>query len=334
MSKYNFEVRREQKRPRFNRGKVVRLLILFIAVAVITAAVIYAVIPKSDPEAPVAVEKTAADQKDVPAVPEEADGDDIGSDDSADIDAGDVPSQNSGMDDGNSDEAENIRAGEENSEIVAKYDPSAEELVKKTAVFRQALNDGSWKKSAEAGSYEVGYGDVMSAMAAKLHTTEKFLLKYNRIKDSNHIELGQRINFVRSGGWQITVSRKDGTLQLDRKVNGMMVPFAIFPCQVKTGKTIDDLVVCFSLEAPRFIVPGKEKIIYDYQEEGNPYGSRRLALARAAKPDSALAYSIHGQGGNSAVAKSLADGSVVLNNDDIDLLFLLVPKYTPVRIIE
>ena len=59
MAKFNFDVEREVKYSRKDGGKAVRIILLFCLVAAVTAAVIYFILPKNDPEKAPAVQPPA-----------------------------------------------------------------------------------------------------------------------------------------------------------------------------------------------------------------------------------------------------------------------------------
>lgn len=349
MARFNFEFEREVKRPA-DRSKLLRVVFLFCLVAAVTAAVIYFIIPKKDPvkavddktpqneavspetsgeKAPVSDGKTQSVPADKPVAPD-ADKPVPGGENS-DIpgsETGDEPVDKPADTPGDTPADTPASGGGE----AAKYDPSSSELLKHTDSFREALNDGSWKKQKDVITYQVAAGDSLERLARKYCNTVQFLKKANNITNVNSIRIGQKIFFLRAESWQITISRSKAELQVDRIINGQPVPMAVFPCRIRSGKPLADMVVSRRFSDPDYVDGHGRKFIAG--SEGNPYGEGLLTLASAASPDRRLRVSIHGQGDAPAVEKSVSSGGIALHNNDIRLLYLLVPEKTPVKIVE
>ena len=72
-----------------------------------------------------------------------------------------------------------------------------------------------------------------------------------------------------------------------------------------------------------------------YGDPQNPLGTVFLALALPDKPDKPYrGYGIHGTADNNTVGRSLSNGCIRMHNDDVTMLFYLLPSGTPVEIIE
>ena len=337
MARYNFDIQRERKRP-VNKGKFVRLAILFCIVAAVTAAVIYAIVPRSAPEGKAA----AAEKTPVPEVstPSESGSGSVSSDSGETGVAGATAAagENQGQEAASEPDAgENASAGENtaaegNIPVGTKYAPSDKELTGYTAGIRTALEDGSWKKQRDVVVHKVVAGDSLEKLARKYNTTVQFLRKYNKIANVNAIQIDQKIYCWRAERWEITVSRSRGTLQLDRVIGGNAIAFIILPCRISAGSPRTDLMVGNRFAKPVYVDQQGRQFASGSPE--NPYGEGQLTLIPQGGKSSWLAYSIHGEGNDAAVAGSLKRGSIVLNNEDIKLLYLLVPEKTPVKIIE
>ncbi len=343
MAKFNFDVEREVKRPGADRGKTFRIILLFCLVAAVTAGIIYIILPKNDPEKKVenlqekAVELpapgnntvTPSENKDIPEKADKSD-EKISNESeistTVDDEKGDIPAV---------DEKSSTTEKSSNAPIAgntAKYDPSDSELLKNTALLYQEIKNGSWKKGKDVVIYSVASGDSLERIARKNNNTLQFLKVANNISNVNSIRIGQKISFLKTEKWQITISRKNSKLQLDRFINGKAVPTALFPCRIKAGEPDGELMVSRRFSEPYFVDRHGRK--FAPGNEGNPYGEGLLTLSRPSAPDARLNISIHGQGDAPAVEKSVESGGIALHNQDMELLYLLVPEKTPVKIIE
>lgn len=348
MPGFDFDVMREKKRNNFDRSKAFRLIILFCVIAAITALVIYAIIPGSDDSDDVSADTPAAESAadpadsaetpatadpastpDTPAAP--ATGDTSGGSTAADPSAASGGSTAAGS----SGQSSAAPAGQSRGESSAKYNPSNDELADHTRRLRRQLADGSWKNASHAVRHTVINGDRVALLARQYRTTPQFIRKYNSLNDNDFIVTGQELFFINApGGWQVTVSKKQQTLQIDRMIDGQPVPFAIFRCQTSTRLPLrSDLVICQRRVKSDY--RDNQGRVFTHGNAGNPYGDYRLILAAANAPQSPILHlSIHDAGDKDALAAVLRDGSMILSADDIELLYLLIPKGTPVKIIE
>lgn len=334
MARFNFEVEREIKRKRSSRSKSFRILLLFCVMAIITMAVIYAIIPRSAPEenkansqngnTPVETEEKTQEKtetgKKESSLPENP------------VSAGKDKAENISTPADKSKNEENI-TGTQTKNPAAKFQPSSDELLKLTAQLRKSLADGSWKKSKDIIIHRVSRGDSLEKIARKYHTTRQFLQKFNHIDDPDTIRIGQKIYCFAADSWSVTISRGKSYLLVDRIFNGQAVPFAIFPCLSDSNICRDELVISRRFSEP-FLVDGQGRKFAPGTPE-NPFGEGQLTLARKNTPDLHLAYSIHGKGPDpQALSSSLKNGSVALDNPDIELLYCLLPEKTAVQIIK
>ncbi|MBE6359721.1 MAG: hypothetical protein E7057_10825 [Lentisphaerae bacterium] len=352
MGQYHFDVERDVRRHRFDRYKAIRLLILFVVIAVITAAIIYAIVPE-DEKIPAVDTPAAAEAETTPVPPVKTADPDNKPAVTVPGNAADAPTApgSSGKDaaenkntvpgDGKSgtadrkDENGSVKTPDGKKETpAAKYDPSTADLFSITNKLRTQLADGSWKKSNFALYHIVCGGDTLNGLAAKYNNTRAFVQKFNNIASANAIRIDQKIYFLQAEKWQVTISRKNGTLQVDRFIGSKAVPFAIFECRINAkGFNRDDLVICSRLVNPSYTAGHGE--IFKNNEPQNPYGGFLISLASAKRPQKPIyPLSIHDCKNQEHEATALHNGATVLNNEDISLLYTLVPEGTPVRIVE
>ncbi|MBR7120782.1 MAG: LysM peptidoglycan-binding domain-containing protein [Lentisphaeria bacterium] len=339
MQNFDFNVTREEKKNGNDRKKNIRIILLFCVVAAVTALVIYLIIPKKDDPANAETQNTA----------EQTTQNDSAADAPGTAENGQAQTQNSAVPaekpavSGN--DAPASSPGKEKSAALkntvpvnrsgaAKYDPAIEELKRQTVKFRKALTNESWKDPKYTVTHSVVHGDYLSTLCKKYHNPRAFVMHYNNIAQANNISLGQKITFIKADKWQVTISRKNGFLKIDRIVGKEVIPFAAFDCHIRDkGVTRSDLVICTRDKNPKF--QDRHGRVIDPGAEENPYGEFRITLARSDRPDKAiLPLSIHGKGGATAVETSVKDGATVLSPEDILLFYQLIPEGTPVSIIE
>lgn len=357
MHKLDISVERERKRPSGGKEKAIRLTILFCVIAAITAFVIYLLVPggNDDPAPTEAVsgetpagnpsaeelddagnkagetpEKSgkSGDEKDVTGK------NNAGSAEKSSGEKSDDPTQkNDGKqtDAAVDDPAKKADAGKE---INAKYDPVARELFNQTAKFPAMLKDGSWKKSGFAVAHVVAPNEYASTLARKYRNNLDFIRVANNLDEKYTIGLNDTIYFLRADSWQIVISRKNGTLQLNRVVNKEEIPFALFECKINAkGRKYDDLVICSRQRNPLYNASHGRRFKHDDPE--NPYGGFLLALAFAKNPGAPVYYlSIHDCKDEKSEKVPLQNGATILSREDISLLYMLAPVGTAVRIVE
>lgn len=340
--KYNFEVERE-RRPRKEKGKNLRIFILFMLVALITAGVIYAILPENT-EQPPAGENTPQNTTENTA--EKASGEaentvpDPGNSENNTPNAeNNTGTPDSGTDTAGEAAGNDTTAGKDTGntsgttpEKNAKFDPSQQELFRITRQFRLDLQTGDWSKSKYAIIHPVESNDSVGYLAGKYHNTRLFVQRYNAIPDVNKIRIGQKIAFIKADAWQIIISQKSGTLQINRIVDKNAVPLAVFECRISRVSR-RDLVICRRQVKSTF--RDDHGRVFKNGTEGNPYGEFRIVLADAKAPASPINYlSIHDTGDPKAAEASLRNGAVIMAKEDIELLYCLIPERTPVKIVE
>ena len=260
-------------------------------------------------------------------------GDDNSQNNSSGKDAGE--SKNGSKNSGKLDSSDNTGSKNSSKNInPAKYDPSTRELFTQTAKLSSMLKDGSWKKSNFAVSHVVAPNEYVSTLERKYHNTRDFIRIANNLDEKYTIGLNDKLYFLHADSWQIIISVKNGTLQLDRVVSGNAIPFAIFNCRIKPdARTRNDLVICSHRRKP--VYRGEHGTRFKHGDPENPYGEYLLAVANAKKPDAPVYYlSIHDCKDENSEAIPLKNGATILNHEDISLLYILVPDGTPVRIVE
>ena len=386
MAHLNYEFDRKPLNPKRSPdrwSKQLRLTLLFLAVAAVTAAAIYALVPgkKAEPvkktqeaitQENTSVEKKSAVENIAPAVTEKtvekntgaallpeaeknieksvADSSKeaafVSSDPKGEVTAGDLPLD--------SDKpvltgSASVEAVNKLKELLANGDLSgAAEVVGASApgsVDRAELgklltdkqkeilfgNDLNFRKKAVVHS--VVSGDNLSVLAKRYHTTLQMIRKKNKLKNSN-IMIGQKLEMV-PGPWRIEITKKSRLLTLFRTVDGKEQIFAVF--EIGVGRKNSTPVGKFVISHRRFHPVYRDQYgrVFAYGKKGNQLGEAFLALALPKAPDKPFrGYGLHGTGDDESVGRSLSNGCVRMHNDDILMLYYLVPSGSAVTIAE
>ncbi|MBR2344361.1 MAG: L,D-transpeptidase family protein [Lentisphaeria bacterium] len=382
---YDFEPRHRPKRPADQWTRRMRLIILFCAVAAVTAAIIYVIMPEKkvpvvhppvtpevspQPQAQTAgtddnkeiPEKITAPEDAAPAVP-----DNISVPETAPrnteseknspqhINTADIPDkgvvtpydpapaddqpQYSGSVDANAlkelaglldrKDYQNLFARANSLINAAANNSAARSGYGKilTSGRKNIWNSGNWKEFTIV--HKVVSGDNLSAIAHRNHTTVSMLKKVNRLKNSN-IMIGQPLRII-PGPWQLTISKTSRLMTLSRKDE----IYAVFPIGIgrKNSTPTGKFVICHRRLHPDY--RDAQGRVFKYGDEKNPLGTVFLALALPDKPDKPFrGYGIHGTSDNKTVGRSLSNGCVRMHNDDVIILYHLLPTGTPVEITE
>jgi lipoprotein-anchoring transpeptidase ErfK/SrfK len=172
---------------------------------------------------------------------------------------------------------------------------------------------------AEKQEYQVRPGDSLGGIAKKFNSTVPMLQKGNGISGTM-IRKGEKLQIL-PGNFRVLVDKSDYTLTVlyDGK---FFVRFL-----VGTGK--DDKTpegkfkIVDKIEKPDWWRPDGKKI--DYGDKENLLGTHWLAL-------DARSYGIHGTWEPETIGKPLSAGCVRMRNEEVGLLFDLLPVGTPVEI--
>ena len=180
--------------------------------------------------------------------------------------------------------------------------------------------------------YVVRGGDSLSRIARRNKTTVAGLMRYNRL-ENGLIRIGRKF-IIHPGPWEIEISKSNRLLKL-YNVSGKRTLFAVFEVGVGRFNSTPEggFVISSRIKSPRWYT--SDGRVFEPGEPGNELGNYFLKLASTGNPDRPYAgYGIHGTPDESSVGKSLSHGCVRLRNNDVELLYNLVPERTPVTINE
>lgn len=189
-----------------------------------------------------------------------------------------------------------------------------------------------WKK--EAVIHKVVARDHLIKIARRNNATVEGIKFINKRKN-NFLRIGEKLSVV-PGPWRITVSRKARLLNLWRKEKNAWNIFAVFPVGVgrKNSTPAGEFRITHRLRHPKWYGPDGRVLAYGDKE--NPLGDYFLKLI-ASDPHGAKknkGYGIHGSVDDSTVGRSLSNGCLRMHNQDVEILYYLVPGGCPVKIVD
>lgn len=178
--------------------------------------------------------------------------------------------------------------------------------------------------------YAVKPGDSLSNIASAHVCPVAFIMKANGISDPSRIRPGQRLVFPDRPKFEVRVSKTANTLllTLDGKFYKRYV--------VGTGRDARTPVGTFRIrdriEHPEWWSESGRTIPYGDPE--NVLGTHWLALEATGDTPRVSGYGIHGTWDDSSLGKQSSAGCVRMANRDVEELFTLLPRGTPVVITE
>lgn len=226
----------------------------------------------------------------------------------------------------------------------AKFFPAAEKAVaaappdsEARAHLGQILTDGrnlawlrgKWRRLEPV--HRVVNGDNLSSLARRHHTTVYCIKAGNKLKSSS-IMIGQKLTLV-PGPWRVTVAKKARLLTLYRRREGGETIFAVF--SIGIGRNDSTPTGKFVLSHRRLhpVYRDPQGRVFACGDARNPLGEAFLALALPENPAKPYrGYGIHGTTDNASVGRSVSHGCVRMRNEDVKMLYSLLPPATPVEI--
>lgn len=176
--------------------------------------------------------------------------------------------------------------------------------------------------------HTVKSGDQLGIIARKNKTTVAALMKANKIKRANLIQIGQKLTVLK-GDWQIFVSKNCRLLILKRN-NGVFAGFDIGIGRANKTPS-EDFIISERLKHP--VYRTSDGRIFKHGEKENQLGDYFLKMIPARKTQRQRAgFGIHGTPDETTVTRSLSNGCIRMRNADVEMLYYLVPAGVPVHI--
>jgi lipoprotein-anchoring transpeptidase ErfK/SrfK len=176
--------------------------------------------------------------------------------------------------------------------------------------------------------YLIQSGDYLQKISKKYNTTVALLKTMNGM-ESDTIRLGDRL-LVFNGDFTVRVSK--GRNELDLLRGGKL--FKRY--SVGTGKFGKTPAVQFTIVdkiiEPPWTRPSDNRQI-EYGDPENVLGSRWMAIKSSDQPE-LTGFGIHGTWERDSIGQQSSAGCIRMLNEDVEELFDLVPRKTPVTIIE
>ncbi len=176
--------------------------------------------------------------------------------------------------------------------------------------------------------YVIQSGDYLQKISKKYNTTVALLKTMNGL-ESDTIRLGDRL-LVFNGDFTVRVSK--GRNELDLLSGGKL--FKRY--SVGTGKFGKTPAVQFTIIdkiiEPPWTRPSDNRQI-EYGDPENVLGSRWMAIKSSDQPE-LTGFGIHGTWERDSIGQQSSAGCIRMLNEDVEELFDLVPRKTPVTIIE
>lgn len=179
--------------------------------------------------------------------------------------------------------------------------------------------------------YLVKPGDSLSKIAAQHNCPILLIQKANSISDPAKIRVGRRLILPRQPDFSLVISKSQNTLAI--LLNGQLFK----KYSVGTGKHAKTPVGTFRISekiAHPPWWPGDGRTVIPYGSKENILGTHWLALEAIGETPRLSGYGIHGTWEESSIGKQSSAGCVRMRNADVSELYMLLPRGTPVRIME
>jgi LysM repeat protein len=224
------------------------------------------------------------------------------------------------------------------SEVSRRGNALMENLTMGSLPFRKVLSlltQANWQRFLNrdttddfAFRHTVKSGDQLGVIARKNHTTVAALMKANKIKRANLIQIGQKLTVLK-GEWGIYVYKNFRLLILMKDAKF----FAGFDIGVgRDNKTpSEDFIISERLKHP--VYRTSDGRIFKHGEKENQLGDYFLKMNPSHKTQRQRAgFGIHGTPDETTVTRSLSNGCIRMRNADVEMLYHLVPSGTRVCI--
>jgi len=168
--------------------------------------------------------------------------------------------------------------------------------------------------------YEVKEGDSLSKIAKQFNTTVELLAQANRIKN-NALRLGMKLS-ITTEKFSVLIDKSQNTLTLKSK-DGVVKVYTVSTgldnvTPVGTFKIINKIV-----NPPWY----KEGSVIAAGDPRNILGTRWMGLSEAG-------YGIHGTTQPETIGKHITQGCVRMYNQDVEVIYTILPVGTEVVIME
>lgn len=178
--------------------------------------------------------------------------------------------------------------------------------------------------------YVIKDGDTLTGIASNYNCPVDLIMKSNDIQNANAIRPGDRLIFPNHPNFSIKVSKTENTLTLF--LDGRLFKKYIVGTG-KFGKTpVGTFKTGFRQKDPAWY-PGNGPGI-PFGDKENILGTRWIPLIPTGDTIRVDSYGIHGTWEDNTLGQQSSNGCVRMSNKDVEELSMLIPKNTPVEIVE
>lgn len=176
--------------------------------------------------------------------------------------------------------------------------------------------------------YTIQRGDSLSKIAAKFNCPAELIQKANGIANARVIRPGDVIRVLDHPAFAIEVDKRGNTLLVTlggRFFKRYAVGTGAYGKTPEGTFVVRDKIV----EPPWWRPDGK---VVQFGDPENILGTRWMALQSSGTTQPVSGYGIHGTWDDSSIGKQSSAGCVRMRNADVEEVFMLVPRGTPVAI--
>jgi lipoprotein-anchoring transpeptidase ErfK/SrfK len=179
--------------------------------------------------------------------------------------------------------------------------------------------------------YVVKSGDSLSKIAAKFNCPALLIEKANGIEDAAKIRAGLTLVFPDHPAFSVLVSKSRNTLAV--LLDGKLFKHYAVGTGAQARTPAGTFKVVDKISEPPWW-PGDGTPVVRYGDPRNILGTHWLALEATGDTPRVRGYGIHGTWDESTIGKQSSAGCVRMRNADVAEIFMLLPRGTPVTIVE
>lgn len=178
--------------------------------------------------------------------------------------------------------------------------------------------------------YTVADGDSLAKLADRYVCPVTLIQKINHISDPSRIRPGQKLVILDHPKFDILVSKKSNTLTLS--LDGAFFKKYTVVTGRDSGTPSGTYKMVDKIEHPSWWTEDGRSI--PYGDKDNILGTHWLSLEATGETPRVSGIGIHGTWDNASLGTQSSAGCVRMRNADIEELFTMLPRGTPVKIVE
>lgn len=179
--------------------------------------------------------------------------------------------------------------------------------------------------------YVIKSGDSLSKIAAKFNCPVLLIQKANRISDPMKIRPGDRLILPDHPDFSVLVSKSQNTLSL--LLGGRLFKKYSVGTGIHSKTPVGTFRITDKISEPPWW-PGDGRSAIPFGSPENILGTHWLALEATGDTPKLRGYGIHGTWDENTIGKQSSAGCVRMKNAEVGEVFMLLPRNTPVTIVE